>query len=82
MEFLTENNEILTSEIVTKEVFQKVFQLKKSFNNVSDMTSELIRHPAKTIKSFVGSIGGHRSKRWVDRVSEREVGTQNIQQMI
>ena len=75
IEFLSENNEILSSEILTKQIFHKVLQLKNVFNNVSDLTLELIRQPSQTIKSFVRRIGMQSNKPWVDRVSEGELST-------
>ena len=80
IQFVSENDELISGEMMREEIRQKVIQLKSVFDRENQSKIEIIKHPVKTIKSFIARIGCERraKKPWVDRVNEVEISTQRL----
>lgn len=81
IQFITENDEIINSEAMQEEVRQRVAQLKIVFDLENQSRIEIIKHPVKTIKSFIARIGCERRNKqqlWVDRIKSRDMISQKL----
>jgi len=81
IEFLNENEEIISSKMIREEVQQKVVQMKSIFNPTQESRIEMITKPVNAMKSFIARIGCQRRSKqpWTEKIiNEEQISIQNL----